>query len=209
MIRPPIFDISGVDGASGTSGRSLGHSKASTGGDGRNGGHGTDGQSGTSAGNIDVQFTTPTTANIPKNLVLPNPIDADVKLDAFIDWTGRVQRMDTILKIEAEKSMFFLALGGHGGNGGNGGNGEHGGNGYNGTYAADGGRGGGGGDGGNAGKGGHGGDGGTIRISASKADTHFFVLCGTIKYSCGRGGSEGQRGIGGKSLQGYLTTSSV
>jgi hypothetical protein len=132
MFQPPIFDVSGVDGASGISGYCLGHSRASTGADGRNGGHGTNGKCGTPAGTINVRFTTPTTtANILENLVLPKPIDADVQLDASIVFcTGQVQKMDTILKIKSEKSMFFLALGGHGGKGGNGGDGEDGGHGY-------------------------------------------------------------------------------
>ena len=73
----------------------------------------------------------------------------------------------------------------------------------------DGGRGGDGGDGGNAGEGGDGGPGGTIRISAPKTDTYLFVLCGTIDYSCGRGGPAGKPGVGGKSFQGYLTASSL
>ncbi|KAF8814527.1 hypothetical protein BYT27DRAFT_7206095 [Phlegmacium glaucopus] len=200
----PIFDVSGVTGASGTSGTSRGHSRAS-GGDGLGGGHGTGGRCGTSAGTIAVRLTTPTTtANIPKNVVLPNPIDADVKLDASIVHTaGQLKKMDTILKIDSGGSMSFFTLGGHGGNGGNGGNGQHGGHGYDGRDATsysdgtDGGRGGNGGNGGNAGKGGDGGSGGTIRISALKADTHLFVLCGTTKYSCGRGGSAGTPGIRG------------
>jgi hypothetical protein len=66
-----------------------------------------------------------------------------------------------------------------------------------------------GGDVGNAGKGGDGRSGGTIRITAPKADTYLFVLCGTTKYSCGRRGSAGTPGIGGKSSQGFLTTSYV
>ena len=131
MIKPPIFDVSGVNGASGTSGRSRGNSAAARGMDGRWGGHGAKGQNGTSAGNINVRLTIPTTtANIPKNEVLPNPIDADVKLDASMVCTGRLQKMDTILRINSGESMCFHALGGHGGDGGNGGDGEHGGNGY-------------------------------------------------------------------------------
>ncbi|KAF8814509.1 hypothetical protein BYT27DRAFT_7206090 [Phlegmacium glaucopus] len=208
--QPLIFDVSGVNGASGTSGTSRGHSTASNGEDGLRGGHGTDGQPGTSAGTIAVRLTTPTTTvNIPKNVVLPNPIDADVKLDASIVRTaGQLQQMDTILKIGSGKLMSFFALGGHGGNGGDGGDGQHGGKGFRGKDATlnsrgtNGSPGGDGGDGGNAGKGGDGGSGGTIRISAPKADTHLFVLCGTTKYSCGRGGSAGTAGIGGKSFQG-------
>ena len=128
----PIFDVSGVDGASGTSGNSRDHSTASGGQHGRSGGHGTDGQHGTSASNIAVQLTTPTTtANIPKNVVLANPIDVDVKLDtSIISTAGQLQKKDTILKINSGELMSFHALGGHGGNGGNGGNGQHGGKGY-------------------------------------------------------------------------------
>ena len=121
------FDVSGINGAPGISG-SVGHS--STYADGQRGGDGTDGQCGTDAGTIAVRLTTPRTANIPKNVVLPNPIDADVKLDASIVSTaGKLQKMDSILKINPRKSMCFLALGGHGGDGGNGGNGGHGGKG--------------------------------------------------------------------------------
>ena len=131
MIEPPIFNVSGVSGASGTSGRDFTLSKASTSDNGRSGGDGTDGECGTSAGTIAVRFTTPTTtANIPKNVVLPNPIDADVNLDASIVCNGKLQKMDTILKINLGELMSFLTLGGHGGNGGNGGNGERGGKGY-------------------------------------------------------------------------------
>ena len=128
MIERLIFDVSGVDGTSGTSGRDFTHSTAP--GDGRRGGDGTDGQCGTSAGTIAVRLTTPTTtANIPKNVILPNPIDTDVNLDASIVCKGQLKKIDIILKINSEESMCFHALGGHGGNGGNGGNGERGGNG--------------------------------------------------------------------------------
>ena len=129
MVKSLIFDVSGIIGASGTSGRSLGDFTAS--GDGQRGGHGTDGQCGTDAGTIAVRLTTPRTANIPKNVILPNPIDADVKLNAsMVSTAGQRQKIDTILKINPGKSMSFLALGGHGGDGGNGGDGEHGGMGY-------------------------------------------------------------------------------
>jgi hypothetical protein len=78
-IKPPIFNISGADGESGTRGKSRGLS----------GGHGTKGQRGTDAGNIKVRLTTPsTTADLPKNVVLPNPIDAKVKFDASITAAG-------------------------------------------------------------------------------------------------------------------------
>ena len=136
IIKPPIFDVSGAHGASGISGRSLGHSCAGSdgirlrGGDGQRGGDGTDGQCGASASTIDVQLTTPTTtADTPKNLnvVLPNPINADVKVDASIRTAGRLQKMDAVLKIKPEKLMCFFALGGNGGAGGAGGHGEHGG----------------------------------------------------------------------------------
>jgi hypothetical protein len=132
MIKPPVFDLSGVHGASGTSGKDFGHYWASKAGDGRSGGHGTSGQDGTSAGTISVRLTTPTiTANIPKNVVLANPIDADVKLSASIVCTaGRLQKMDNVLRINSGESMCFLAEGGNGGHGGNGGNGGHGGSGY-------------------------------------------------------------------------------
>jgi hypothetical protein len=79
-----------------------------------------------------VRLTTPTTtANIPKNVVLANPIDADVKLDAsFVCTAGRLQKMDTILKINSGESMCFLAAGGNGGHGGHGGDGQNGGKGF-------------------------------------------------------------------------------
>jgi hypothetical protein len=114
MIKPLIFDVSGVHGT--VSGDAWGCSD------------GAEGQRGTNAGTIAVRLTTPTTtADIPKNVVLPNPIDVNVKLDAsIVSTTGRQERMDTKLKINSGESMCFLALGGHGGNGGNGGNGERG-----------------------------------------------------------------------------------
>jgi hypothetical protein len=64
-------------------------------------------------------------------VVLVNPIDVDVKFDAYIACAdGQLHKMDTILKIKSGETMSFLALGGNGGQGGNGGNGEHGGKGY-------------------------------------------------------------------------------
>ena len=130
MKKPPIFDVSGVHGASGTSGQDYSNSTASRGRNGRSGDHGTGGQQGTSSGTISVRFTTPTTtANIPKNVVLANPIDVDVKLDAYIGAANKLQKMDTVLKIKSGESMSFLAWGGNGGHGGNGGNGQHGGRG--------------------------------------------------------------------------------
>ena len=131
MIKPPFFDVSGVDGASGISGPRY-HTTASRGSDGVSGMDGTDGQSGTTAGTVAVRLTTPiTTANIPENVVLANPIDADVKLEASIVCpAGRLQKLDTIMKINLGGSMCFHALGGHGGRGGDGGYGQHGGKGY-------------------------------------------------------------------------------
>ena len=131
MTKPPIFDVSGVHGAPGISGE--GQFQAGNGtNDGRNGVHGTGGQDGTPAGTISVRLTTPTTtANIPENVVLANPIDVDVKLDAYIaQATGQLQKMDTVLKINSWESMSFAAVGGNGGNGGNGGHGQNGGKGY-------------------------------------------------------------------------------
>ena len=131
MNKPPIFDVSGFHGASGTSGEDHSYSTASRGQSGWSGGHGTGGQHGTSSGTISVRFTTPTTtANIPKNVVLANPIDVDVKLDAYIGAADKLQKMDNVLKIKSGESMSFLAWGGNGGHGGNGGNGQHGGKGY-------------------------------------------------------------------------------
>ena len=131
QIKGHVFDVSGVNGVSGTSGDSF-YSTASDGSDGRDGGYGEDGQCGRDAGTIAMRLSTPeTTAGIPKNVVLPHPIDVDVKLDASIKGSGgQLQKMDTILKINAGELMFFLALGGHGGHGGNGGNGEDGGTGF-------------------------------------------------------------------------------
>jgi len=131
MNKPPIFDVSGVHGASGTSGKDRGNSTASPSGHGRMGGHGTGGQHGTSSGTISVRFTTPTTtANIPKKMVLANPIDVEVKVDAHItNAAGQLEKMNTILKIDSRESMSFLALGGNGGHGGDGGDGQHGGRG--------------------------------------------------------------------------------
>ena len=135
VIKPPIFDVSGAHGASGISGKSLGHTCAASdesrrrGGDGQRGGDGTDGQCGTSGSTIDVQLTTPkTTADTPKNVVLPNPINVDVRVNASIVCAaGWLQKMDVVLKIKPENLMCFLALGGDGGAGGYGGHGEHGG----------------------------------------------------------------------------------
>ena len=131
MTESLIFDVSGVDGALGTSGKPEHQSTASHGVHGLWGSHATDGQSGTSAGTIELRLTTPTTtANIPKNVVLANPIHADVKLDGTIVYSdGRLQMMDTILKVKLGKTMTFRAVGGHGGDGGNGGYGQHGGKG--------------------------------------------------------------------------------
>ena len=235
MIKLPIFDVSGAHGAPGISGEGY-HSRATF--NGRNGGHGTDGQHGTYASNISMRLATPLATTVPKNVVLANPIDANVKIDAyFFHTTEQMEKMDTILKINPGGSMQFHALGGNGGCGGNGGNGQDGGNGVRygafsryspsikfiseyawenrGTDATehkngiDGGPGGDGGNGGNAGAGGNGGSGGTIRISVRKADTHLLVLLGTINYAGGRGKSAGKPGIGGRSSPGYLTTSSI
>ena len=131
VIKPPIFDVSGVHGASGISDRSLGQTCVASDGSsrwGQRGGDGTDGQCGTSGGTIDVQLTTPkTTADTPKNVVLPNPINADVRVNASIVCAaGRLQKMDVVMKIKPENLMCFLALGGDGGAGGYGGHGEHG-----------------------------------------------------------------------------------
>ena len=131
MTKPLIFDVSGVDGASGISGVSY-RSVASRGHDGLWGGQGIDGNCGTSAGTISMQLSTPTTTSIiPKKVVLANPIDVDVKLDAsIVSSSGELQKMDTLLNIKSGESMYFLALGGHGGNGGHGGHGQDGGEGY-------------------------------------------------------------------------------
>ena len=130
MIEPPIFDVSGVDGASGISGVSYG-GRADTGCSGDSGGDGTDGHCGTSAGTISVRLTTPTTADIPKNMVLTNPIDAAVQLGAsIVSSAGSLQKMDTIMKVKSGELISFFTRGGHGGNGGHGGHGQHGGHGY-------------------------------------------------------------------------------
>ena len=202
-----IFDVSGVDGASGTSGKSFSHSTAHL--DARRGGHGTDGQAGTTAGDIAVRLTTPTTtANIPKNVVLAKPIDTDVRLRAsIINSSKQKEKTDAIWTINSGKLMCFHALGGHGGNGGDGGDGGNGGGGKCGKRGGE--RGGDGGDGGYAGKGGDGGSGGTIRISVPKADTYLLMLHGNSEYSAGRGGSAGKQGIGGQYFQGYLTASFI
>ena len=132
MIQPPIFDVSGAHGAPGTSGEDLGLTTAHLSQHGLRGGRGTIGQRGTPAGTISVQLATPTTtANIPKNIVLANPIDGDVKLDgSFVGTDGRLQKMDTVLKINSGESICLLARGGNGGDGGHGGNGQHGGKGF-------------------------------------------------------------------------------
>ena len=131
MIEPLVFDVSGVDGTSGISGVSYG-SVASRGRDGLWGGHGIDGHCGTSAGTISMQLSTPTTTSIiAKKVVLANPIDVDVKLDAsIVKSSGELQKMDTLLNIKSGQTMCFIALGGHGGNGGHGGHGQDGGKGY-------------------------------------------------------------------------------
>ena len=131
-MKAPIFDVSGIHGAPSTSGKNFGHSTAHTSQHGLWGGHGANGQHGTSAGTISLRLTTPpTTANIPQNVVLANPIDADVKLDGSIVCTaGRLQNMHTVLKIRSGELMAFLAAGGNGAHGGNGGDGENGGKGF-------------------------------------------------------------------------------
>ena len=130
MIEPPVFDVSGAHGAPGDSGYSY-TSTASRLVKSRTGGDGTDGQHGASAANISMRLATPLATAIPKNVVLANPIDANVKLDAnFVYTTGQLVKMDTILKIKSRETMCFHAVGGNGGRGGNGGNGQHGANGY-------------------------------------------------------------------------------
>lgn len=153
----PPFDVSGVDGATGTSGESFTHFKPPLGQHGLSGGHGTEGQHGTSAGTIAVQFSTPRwietrhsycdgevksddyvsdhviskTANIPIDRVLANPIDVEVYLDGSIVSTdGHLQKMGRLMTINSDKSISFLALGGHGGDGGDGGDGGSGGKGF-------------------------------------------------------------------------------
>jgi len=131
-MKAPIFDVSGIHGAPSTSGKNFGHSTARTSQHGLWGGHGANGQHGTSAGTISLRLTTPpTTANLPKNGVLANPIDADVKLDGSIVCTaGRLQNMHTVLKIKSGELMAFLAAGGNGAHGGSGGDGQNGGKGF-------------------------------------------------------------------------------
>ena len=201
-----IFDVSGINGAPGASGIDYDYLPAPVDYDGSSGGHGETGQRGTSAGIIAMQLTTPiSTANIPKNVILANPSDADVKLlVSNVDTADQPQNMDTIIKINSGESIYLHARGGNGGRGGDGGNGQDGGKGfrYSGfsryspsiesisEYAwenrgkdatededgTDGGRGGDGGDGGNAGRGGDGGHGGKIRLSVPKADTYLLML---------------------------------
>ena len=132
MIAPPIFDVSGSHGSPGTSGESLGDSTANMGQHGVRGGRGTIGQRGVNAGTISMQLSTcMSTAEIPPNLVLPDPIDADVKVDAsFVSPDGRLQKMDTVMKVNSGELIRLLALGGSGGNGGHGGHGQHGGKGF-------------------------------------------------------------------------------
>jgi hypothetical protein len=132
MMKAPIFDVSGVHGVPSTSGKNFSHSTAHTSQHGLWGGHGANGQHGTSGGTISLQLTTPpTTANIPKNVVLAKPIDADVKLDGSIVCTaGRLQNVHTVLKIKSGELMAFLAAGGNGAHGGNGGDGQNGGQGF-------------------------------------------------------------------------------
>ena len=130
MIKPD-FEVNGVDGAEGASGLDRGNSTASVGQDGERGGHGDKGKRGASAGEIAVRLTTPTTANIPKNVVLANPIDADVQLNtAIVSANGHQIVEDKIWKFKPGDLMRFYARGGDGGNGGDGGDGEHGGNGF-------------------------------------------------------------------------------
>jgi hypothetical protein len=127
MIQPRIYDESGVHGAPGSSGEDPDDPMAPLGQDGQKGGHGTRGQPGKHGSNIQVRLSTPTTtANIPKNVVLPNPIDVDVKL---VYTAGRTEKLDNTLKIDSGESMSFLAMGGNGGNGGNGSKGQNGGKG--------------------------------------------------------------------------------
>jgi hypothetical protein len=130
FVTSPIFNVSGVNGASGTSGTRF-YTTASYGYNGVRGDHGTDGQHGTSAGTIAVRLATPiTTANLPKKVVLANPIEVDVQLDASIVYSnGQRQKVDTILKLSLGESICFYAFGGNGGNGGHGGHGQHGGEG--------------------------------------------------------------------------------
>lgn len=130
MFQTP-FDVSGVHGAPGPSGVDLGSTTAPIGNNGRRGGHGTQGYGGTPAGTISMRLATPiSTADIPENVILANPNDADVKLKASIVYTtGQQHDMDTILKINSDESMSLLARGGNGGRGGDGGSGQNGGTG--------------------------------------------------------------------------------
>jgi len=128
MIQPPIFDVSGADGPPGASGKDFDDSTALPGQRAKRGGRGNRGERGESAGTISVRLTTPTTTeNIPKTMVLANPIDADVRLNASLNCAdGQLQKRNTILNIKVGESMCFSALGGNGGQGGNGGNGQNG-----------------------------------------------------------------------------------
>jgi hypothetical protein len=127
----PIFDVSGNNGLSGGAGFDRGHSIAFRGEHGLRGGHGIPGQRGTAAGTISMEVSTPTSSSLlPRNVVLPRPIDADVKINASLVFpSGKSQRMDTILKVDAGESISLLAAGGNGGHGGDGGRGQDGGNG--------------------------------------------------------------------------------
>ena len=227
----PIFNVSGNNGLAGGGGYNRGYSKAFRGEHGLRGGHGSPGQRGTAAGTISMEISTPTSSSLlPINVVLPQPIDADVMINTSLVFPlGNLERMDTILKVDAGESICLLAAGGHGGHGGDGGDGQNGGDGIRcdlpllflrrfvpdckgkntnrGRDATrfsdgtDGGPGGDGGDGGNAGAGGDGASGGTVRLTVSQVDTYLLALFERSNVSGGKGGLPGKPGDGGESIQ--------
>jgi hypothetical protein len=125
----PVFNVSGEDGAPGLAGVDWAYSTAQEGHHGRNGGHGRPGQDGTPAGTIAQQLLTPeSTALIPQNVLLAQPVDADVQLATeLVSSDGQARRVDTVLNVDAGEMIWLRANGGSGGRGGDGGGGEHGG----------------------------------------------------------------------------------
>jgi hypothetical protein len=125
----PEFNVSGRDGNPGAAGIDRGFSIAAEGHHGRDGGNGSPGQNGTPAGTIKQQLLTPEkTALIPQNVLLAQPIEADVQIETELLFSsGEAHRVDTILNVDAGEMIWLRANGGSGGRGGDGGGGEQGG----------------------------------------------------------------------------------
>jgi hypothetical protein len=125
------LNVSGTHGLPGVAGADYSYFAALDGYHGIRGGDGLPGQPGTAAGVIKLQILTPeSTARLPLNVVLEQPIDADVMIESeIITSDGETSRFNTIVKVDSDQVIQLLARGGDGGYGGNGGHGQDGGHG--------------------------------------------------------------------------------